>query len=181
MNFSPGRIGAFLREEEEALYTSRLTAWRKESRKGRLDGRGVKQARPVIHDNRRLVREGCVFRSGFGWPNGSSRCSEHFAGSSAIRPPTRTSSSPGLPAPLSGSPGSPPPQLGDALPLGLPVGDSGKDIMEDVSPEFVPRPGLSSHSPDATLLYPFDKPFRRTLTSLQQLASEGFIRAARIL
>ncbi len=52
---SPGRIGALLREE--GLYTSHLTAWRKELRQGRLDGPGVKQGRPVQHDSRRLLRE----------------------------------------------------------------------------------------------------------------------------
>ena len=52
---SPGKIGALLREE--GLYTSHLTAWRKELKKGRLEGRGVKHGRPVLRDSRRLVRE----------------------------------------------------------------------------------------------------------------------------
>lgn len=52
---SPGKIGALLREE--GLYTSHLSAWRREQKAGRLEGRGVKQGRPVRHDTRRLLRE----------------------------------------------------------------------------------------------------------------------------
>jgi transposase-like protein len=52
---TPGRVGALLREE--GLYTSHLSAWRRELEGGRLDGRGVKQGRPVHHDTRRLLRE----------------------------------------------------------------------------------------------------------------------------
>lgn len=52
---SPGEVGALLRSE--GLYTSHLSAWRRELKGGRLEGRGVKQGRPVKHDTRRLVRE----------------------------------------------------------------------------------------------------------------------------
>ena len=55
MKDSPGKIGALLREE--GLYTSHLSAWRREQKAGRLEGRGVKQGRPVRHDTRRLLRE----------------------------------------------------------------------------------------------------------------------------
>ena len=52
---SEGEIGALLRKE--GLYTSHLSAWRREFREGRLDGPGVKQGRPVQHDTRRLLRQ----------------------------------------------------------------------------------------------------------------------------
>lgn len=52
---SPGEVAALLRTE--GLYTSHLSAWRRELKGGRLEGRGVKQGRPVKHDTRRLLRE----------------------------------------------------------------------------------------------------------------------------
>jgi transposase-like protein len=52
---SPGEIGALLRRE--GLYTSHLSAWRRELKAGRLEGRGARQGRPVTHDSRRLLRE----------------------------------------------------------------------------------------------------------------------------
>lgn len=52
---SPGEVGLLLRSE--GLYTSHLSAWRREVKTGRLEGRGIKQGRPVKHDSRRLLRE----------------------------------------------------------------------------------------------------------------------------
>lgn len=52
---SPGKVGAMLREE--GLYTSHLSAWRRELKAGRLQGAGVKQGRRPVHDARRLLRQ----------------------------------------------------------------------------------------------------------------------------
>jgi transposase len=52
---APGKIGALLRSE--GLYTSHLSAWRRELKAGRLEGVGVKQGRPIQNDSRRLLRE----------------------------------------------------------------------------------------------------------------------------
>jgi transposase len=55
----PGEVGALLRRE--GLYSSHLSAWRKQARQGLIDGldkkRGRKRKDPLIEENERLRRE----------------------------------------------------------------------------------------------------------------------------
>jgi transposase len=51
----PGKIGALLRQE--GLYTSHLSAWRRELKQGRLGQEKARRGRAPRHDTRGLVRE----------------------------------------------------------------------------------------------------------------------------